>query len=201
MNRKIVTAVCALGLSLSVMAQENGVVKKDEFPKVKQTEGYVSADYQAIDGGFGLGFNVIVNHFVFTGAFTEGQTNADITENNGWNIGVGYSHRYWLGKQLYIEGQAGVGYYHGSMKIKYVSGTKNNSSPTLGHYTTNTYSYKTESNGDFGMFLTPRIGLKLLKVKDTEWGVVAGYRWDFIKFKFNKDYTADYFTIGVMGKI
>ncbi|MBR1879409.1 MAG: hypothetical protein IJ804_01440 [Prevotella sp.] len=138
--------------------------------------------YQAIENGFGLGMTWVFNHIVLNGSMISGETNSYIKKNEGWRIGLGLNYRHWLANFLFIEGQAGVEYTHGTVEIKV---SKNETSEN--------------SEGNFGMFLTPRVGLKALKIAGTDWGVVAGYRWDFNKFKFDKDYTAKYFTIGLIG--
>lgn len=54
-----------------------------------------------------------------------------------------------------------------------------------------------EKNGEFGLFLTPRLGVKLFNIGGDYLSLVGGYRWDFNEFKFKKEYTRDYFTIGL----
>ena len=79
---------------------------------------------------------------------------------------------------VYIEGSAGVQYTHAKMQLK---------------------GEDAKSDGNFGLFVTPKVGVKLFTWDETIWGVQAGYRWDFAEFKFSKEYTADYFTIGIVG--
>ena len=142
--------------------------------------GGASLEYLGIEDGFGLSYNLIIDHFLLSGRLISGETNSVVKSNEAWSVGVGYNYRYWLAKYLYVEGQAGVEYTHATLEYK----------------DSNKKTVK-DSNGDFGLFLTPRIGLKLFKLWDTDWGVVAGYRWDFNKFKFSKENTSDYFTIGL----
>ena len=139
-----------------------------------------SFDYLGIEDAFGLSYNLIFNHLLLNFRMVSGDTNSVVTSNEAWSAGVGYNYRYWLAKSLYIEGQAGVEYAHATLEYK----------------DSNRKTVK-DSNGDFGLFLSPRIGLNLFKLWDCDWGVVAGYRWDFNKFKFSKEYTSDYFTIGL----
>ena len=61
------------------------------------------------------------------------------------------------------------------------------------------YGEDKESDGNLGLFVTPKIGLRLFTWDEIDWGIQAGYRWDFQEFKFSKAYTADYFTIGIIG--
>ena len=139
-----------------------------------------SFDYLGIEDAFGLSYNLIFNHLLLNLRMVSGDTNSTVTSNESWSVGVGYNYRYWLAKSLYIEGQAGVEYAHATLKYK-----------------DDNKKIVKDSNGDFGLFLSPRIGLNLFKLWDCDWGVVAGYRWDFNKFKFSKEYTSDYFTIGL----
>lgn len=197
MFKNIIFAAILLGVSVSVAAQE-----KIEEKNASQTEIpgniVVDAEYQAIDGGSGYGLNISCGGknggLVLKGAITSGKTNSDITKNEGWNIGIGYGYRYWFNKMFFVEGQAGVGYYHGTVEMRYEDGVNDHYSVALGHYTTTKYSKKKDSNGEFGCFFQPRIGVNIAK----GYGLFAGYNWDFIKFKFNKDYTSDYFSVGMI---
>lgn len=199
MNRKIMAAVCALCLSQGGWAQEENVTKTAPAESENGIGNVWSVDYLGLDGGSGLGLNLSVGHVVLTGGLTFGDKPEGITENEGWNIGLGYGYRYWLGKSLFVEGQVGAAYYHGTIKYRYVSDTQGHYGVSGRYYTTNTYATEKETSSEFGAFLTPRVGLKLFKFKDQKIGLVAGYRWDFVKFKFDKEHTADYFTIGIMG--
>lgn len=146
----------------------------------ERAKGGIDISYQAVDGGFGMGFSMVFNYLVFNVSWISGDTDKYIEKNEGWRAGVGLNYRHWLTDFLYIEGQAGVEYSHATLKMK--GGDKN-------------------SDGDFGMFVTPRVGVPLLNIADAKWGIVAGYRWDFNKFKFSKEYTADYFTIGIVATL
>jgi len=81
---------------------------------------------------------------------------------------------------LYVEGVIGVQYSHQSVKA--ADGEK-------------------ESEGNLGLWASPKIGVLLINTSKSEplWiGLQAGYRWDVNEFKFKKDYTNDYFTIGIV---
>lgn len=168
------------GLFSQVLGAEKDTVKT----VAAQIDGYEELsgwglEYQAVDGGFGLGMNLIINHFVLTGSLQSLETNKYVTTNENWSIGVGYNYRNWLGKTFYIEGTAGVEYIHSTVEVKSGSETAE------------------DSNGEFGLFINPRIGMKLFKYFDNWISLTAGYRWDFIKFKFDEDYINDYFTVGL----
>lgn len=144
---------------------------------VKLNSG-IGFDYMAINSG-GFGFNLIVDNFLINFKTIMGDTDSYVTKNESWGIGLGGNRRYWLTKFFFVEGQAGVEYVHTSLEYKV---DKNKTTK--------------DSNGDLGLFVTPRIGIKLGKFLGSQIGIVAGYRCDFAKFKFNKEYTSDYFTVG-----
>lgn len=192
--RKILVAMCALSLALGAKAQK---VVEDDVNRTETTTtdtshgtdsevNYMNSgtniEYYGIDGGFGMGFDCIFNYLMFTGSFRSGETNSIVTENSAWSAGIGGHNRYWIGKRFYIEGNAGVEYVHATMKTKVY-----------------TKKYETEkaSDGDFALFLHPHIGLRLFKLFGAECGITAGYRWEFVKFKFSKEYTNDFFTVGI----
>lgn len=141
-----------------------------ESDDVHSLIGY-GLEYQAVEDGFGIGIDFSIMHFIISFSMYNLDTNDLIDKNEGWKLGIGYHHRYWFNKYIYLEGSAGVQYWEHKMEM---GGDEN-------------------SNGEFGLFLTPKLGLKLFKYC----GITAGYRWDFNKFKFSKDYTADYFTVGL----
>lgn len=169
--KKLIMAICALCLTLSSVKAQNST---QEEPLL----GGISIEYQAIENAFAAGFNIVYNHVAFCLSMVEGDTNSYVTKNSGWRAGLGYNQRYWLNKFLYVEGTAGVEYSHSKVEYKDEDG---------------------ESGGNIGLFVTPKIGVKLFNWDDTDWGIQAGYRWDFNEFKFSKAYTADYFTIGIVG--
>lgn len=170
---------------------------KDE---IEQKNSSVEFDYLNIEKGFGLGMNFVFNHILVTCATNSGNENNDYFRNaSGWYAGLGYNYRYYFSNSFFIEGRAGVAYYHGSYEYKTeTSSNKTRNAPLqLGKDKTSSTKWEKESNGEFGMFISPRIGLKLFKIWGNDLNVVAGYRWDFQKFKFKKENTADYFTAGI----
>lgn len=132
-------------------------------------------DYMAVDDGFGLGINYVFGHVLVDLSYVS-QGN-DYYDSSCYTIGVGGQYRYWFNKTLFIEGRAGIHYRYGTFEFKLED--------------------EKTSDGKFGMFITPRIGLRLFKVGGNDLSLVAGYRWDFNEFKFNKENTADYFTVGL----
>lgn len=171
--KRLVMAICALCLTLNCVKAQNSTSDQEE-PLL----GGVSVEYQAIENSFAAGFNIVYNHFALCLSMMEGDTNSYVTKNSGWRAGLGYNYRYWLNKSIYVEGTAGVQYSHSKIEYQDEEG---------------------ESGGNLGLFATPKVGVKLFTWGDYTWGIQAGYRWDFNKFKFSKAYTADYFTIGIVG--
>ena len=111
--KKLIVAVCALCLTFgSVNAQK---VMEDNVEGTEQTKttsgksgesdndvlkcGF-GAEYQGIDGGFGMGFNLIYNHVMVGFSWLWGDTNDTVTKNDGWRVSLGYNYRYWLGKAV-----------------------------------------------------------------------------------------------------
>jgi len=193
MKRFLSLAVLTIAFGISTHAQivnandNNSQVKSEDGQSVimnsdKEEQGRSGLDfsYHAVKNGFGLGFSMIFDYVVVNFSGIIGDTDKYITKNDAWRVGLGGNYRYWIANFLYAEGQAGVEYSHASLEYKI---DKNNK--------------EKESDGNVGLFVTPRIGLKLLKLWGINWGITVGYRWDFNKFKFDKEYTDDYLTIGI----
>jgi len=174
MKKTISIMLFLVAICLNVDAQGTSNV-----PEGEQYKNGFDMSYQAIEHGFGMGIGWVFSPVVINASFISGDTNKYVTKNEGWRVGLGGNYRFWIAKPLFIEAQAGVEYTHVTLETK-VNGQKDKN-----------------SEGNFGMFLTPRIGLKLFKLWDANMGIIAGYRWDFNKFKFDKDYTDKYFTIGI----
>lgn len=166
-------AICALCLTLNCVKAQDWSADGEEY-----FQNSLTFEYQAVDNAFGIGATFVANHLNINFSLIDGDKNAYIEENSAWRIGAGYNHRFWLNSFLFLEGAVGAQYTHS--KVKYDGGGK-------------------DSEGNIGMFVTPKVGLKLFHWSDIDWGIQAGYRWDFHKFKFTKEYTADYFTIGLLG--
>lgn len=128
-------------------------------------------DYLFIENGYGLGYNMVFKHLLIDLEYRSADN--DYFDSSSWSVGLGGQYRYWFCKWLYIEGRLGVQYLHTSVKVKSTDDKA--------------------SDGSLGLFITPRLGVKLFK----NYTLVAGYRWDIDEFKFKKDYTADYFSIGL----
>lgn len=157
-----------------------------------QSQGSYDVDYLFIEKGGGIGMNLIFKNVILGATYRWGDKPEGVTENSAWGAYIGGHYRHWISKSFYVEGNAGLQYLHGTFEHRVETGTEDRYSPTLGHYTVTTHGTEKVSNGEFGLFLTPKIGYSFGK-----WSIAAGYRWDFNEFKFSKDYTNDYFTLGV----
>lgn len=139
----------------------------------------ISMSYCPINEEYdGVAMDVTIKNFHFQYQGFNGETNKTITKNKGWRAGIGYNYRHWLTNRLYVEGVAGVQYSRATVEV---------------------YKEK-ESEGNLGLWVSPKVGVLLFniggKTEPIWFGLQAGYRWDVNEFKFEKGYTADYFTIG-----
>lgn len=164
-----------------------GVEGQDSSEDLQEQQGGTDFEYQAYEDGGGIGMNYVFNHVILGGSVGWGEESDYIRDVTVWNAYLGANHRYFLGtRSVWIEGRAMVGYKHASLEMATYSSSK--------------YSTKWEKESEGGLFLgiSPRFGVNLIHFKNGDiLSVVAGYRWDFNKFKFKSEYTDDYFTIGV----
>ena len=145
-------------------------------PETNYKRNGAGLEYFGVDGGFALNLNFkILDYLSFGCYFGSGETNEYVKENSTWGLNLGGHYRYWFGKYLFAEAEGGLVYGHAKVKSEYVEA----------------------SNGNIGLYLTPRIGLKLCKLWGTDLAVVAGYRWHFSEFKFSKENIGDFFTVGL----
>ncbi len=185
--KKFLFFACALFITATVDAQKviSDDVNRTATTQISTAHGHddevnylnsgAGIDYQSIENGYGIGLNFAFKYLLVDLSF--GSADNDYIDVSSWSAGIGGQYRYWFNKWLYIEGRAGVQYLHATAKVK--------------------EGDEKESNGDFGLFLTPLLGVKLFKLGSDYLSLVGGYRWDFNKFKFKKEYTSDYFTIGL----
>lgn len=133
------------------------------------------------ESGWGLGFLHIQAGYVDLGwYFGFGEEN-DYISSNEWNKGfLGGCYEFGA-NPFYINLAAGLMYSHSV--ITYGSGS----------------SKQEEKNGEFGLYLNPRINLYFYTSESGgKVGVTAGYHWDFVKFKFDEDYTDKYWSFGIV---
>lgn len=152
--------------------------------------------YLFVEDGWGLGIDLTAGHFNLGFNYAKGDETDYLKNNNSWSLSAGYNGRYWLSESFYIEARGGLQYTRGSYEI--VTGTKE-IVKTIGYgsnkktYTTTVNVWEEESSGNWGLYLNPRIGLALGKSA----AITAGYEWNFNDFKFDKEHTSDYFTVGL----
>lgn len=160
--------LCALSLAFMAEAQESGSAEEN----LQDQQSGITFEYAGYDGGWGMGFTMNILHVELGYQLLDGETNEYLKTNEGWKVGLGGSYRYWFNKYIWVQGSVGVLYAHST--IEYDGADK-------------------EKEGNFGLYANPRIGLNIY----SGICITASYRWDFNKFKFSKDYTDDYFTVGL----
>jgi len=137
--------------------------------------------YRAMkDTPFAVNITGIAAHFLIETGYYVGKTNSNVITNHGSHAAFGINKSFHKDK-VFLSVAGGLEYATATMETKYG----------------NVRNYS--SNSNFGLFLFPRVGAAdLLTWGKTRLGVVVGYRWDFAKFKFSKEYTSDNFTVGVI---
>lgn len=155
----------------------NSVLNNDN-DDTEHPQGGLEFVYQAIDNtNFAMGYDVLFGNFSVNFVVANPDLPSGYT-GEFYRIGAGLNQRYWYDK-AFVEVGIGVEYTYSKVESGYGSN-------------------KIKVKSDYeGLYFTPRIGVKLFQLWKMEWGIVAGYRWDFNKFKFKKEYTDDYFTIGL----
>jgi len=167
--------------------------------------GGIDVDYYGVEKGWGIGIEAH-NGFLFGVMYTQGETNDVVTSNYAWGMHFGYNLRHWFSDAFYIEGRIGVGYADAKLEMTtYTTSTHTTEGRYLGKhyiegktYTTTNKSTTNLGGSDFYLMASPRIGLKVCKFnRGGGISIVGGYRWTFTKFKFDKDHTADHFSVGI----
>ncbi|MCC8114135.1 MAG: hypothetical protein LIP03_09125 [Bacteroidales bacterium] len=144
--------------------------------------------------GWGLGLAIEGKYFMIEGNMNNGKTSGDIKKNESWSVGLGLHHRWWIGGDIfYIEGSLGPQYVHSTLEYRVETGSSSHTTPSGVTVTKHTYDTKDDGGSDFGWFITPRIGVRLYK----DWCLTAGFRMESSKFKFSKDYRAEWVTVGL----
>ena len=133
----------------------------------------IAVSYHAIEDGWGLSMDMVMSYFVLGYGMYFGDKGDYLATNDGFEIYVGGNYRYHLMKNLYIDARVLGGYYSWKLEMK-GKGAKEDKT----------------SEGFIG--LSPLIGLQFGKVS-----IMAGYRWDWVKFKFKKENCLDRFTAGI----
>lgn len=184
--KKLILMIAAAGLSAGV-AQAQKRIKDTIAPTTEQVEtpkkqaaeneykvkGGTSFNYGFVEKGYLFHINFMVKgYFLEYGMGSQDFKDAGF-ETDNWMVTAGYNYRYWLGRSVYLQGAAGIGYAHTKVTVK---GSRDE-----------------DSSGGAIFTLRPALGLRVWKSMSLE----AGYRWNFSEFKFDKEHTSDYFNIGI----
>lgn len=213
--KKVLLIVCAFAFACTINAQKvitddihgtdsieksstiNNIEHNTESEK-KYEQNSFGIEYFGADGAYAIDFNAkILNYLSFGFYFGGGETSETVTENNAWGLNIGANYRYWLGKVIFIEAEGGLVYGHGKITIRTKTGESGHYTPSGVWVPKYEYAENTTSDGNFGLYITPRIGLRICKIGNGGLAIVAGYRWHFSEFKFSKEYTSDFFTVGL----
>lgn len=129
--------------------------------------------YHAIEDGWGISMDYVMSYFVLGWGMYFGDKGDYFSANDGYEIYIGGNYRYHATKNFYFDARVLGGYYSWTAKTKGKSGDE----------------FKTKE-GFIG--LSPTVGLQFNK-----FNIFAGYRWDWVKFKFKKENCLDRFTAGI----
>lgn len=146
-------------------------VQKSGSDELEQSQGGFDVQYNAIENGWGIGIDYVVSNVLFGYDYLFGKTNDYVNTNNGMEIYLGGNYRYRIIENLYVEGRAMIGYYY--WKTEFKGGGDDSANKVF-------------------LGFSPRVGLQFGK-----WAISAGYRWDYVDFKFDKEHCLDRFNIGL----
>lgn len=183
--------------SIENSSTNNSIELSADSDKKYEQNGF-GIEYFGVDGGYGINYNAkIFDYLSFGFCFGGGETNETVTENSSWGLNIGANYRYWLGKVLFLEAEGGLVYGHAKVSIRTKTGESGHYSPSGVWIPKYEYTEDTWSDGNMGFYITPRIGLRICKIGKGGLALVAGYRWHFSEFKFSKEHTSDFFTVGL----
>lgn len=143
--------------------------------KPQKQEAAADVQYHAIDNGWGIGISGGGSYFLFGYDYYFGKTNELISSNIGMEIYAGGNYRYHITDYFYLEGRIFAGYYQWDTKFKGKG-----------------YDIDDIKVREAFIGVSPRAGLRYKRV-----AISAGYRWDWVKFKFRKENCTDRFNIGL----
>ena len=133
----------------------------------------VALSYHAIEDGWGLGMDMVMGYFVLGYGMYFGDKGDYLSTNDGYEIYLGGNYRYFFTKNLYFDARVLGGYYSWTSKMKGKGAEE-------------------EKVREGFVGLSPLVGLQFGNV-----AITAGYRWDWVKFKFKKENCLDRFTAGI----
>lgn len=140
---------------------------------IQEQASDLAVSYHAIEDGWGLSMDMIMNYFVLGYGMYFGEKGDYLSSNDGFEIYIGGNYRYRFTKNLFFDARILGGYY--SWKVKY-EGKGGGEDKT--------------NEGFVG--LSPMLGAQFGNVS-----ISVGYRWDWVKFKLKKENCLDRFTAGI----
>lgn len=192
MKKIFILLVVMMSLSASAQTQDKDIQKMQSSVSLeygaKEEDGYYDK----------IGADIVYKHIVLGGSYGWGKSSDKdkYKTPQQFDVHVGGNYRYFIGGDLfYVEGRIVIGYKHywqdqllGTQREEHISGFGNREEIKVTEYDI----WDTYGKGYFYVGATPRVGFNL-----KGYSVFAGYRWDFLDFKFDKEHNGDYFTIGV----
>lgn len=185
MKKSICLAILTIAFGLNASSQtvitndyssSNSSFQSQNFTSdedIQEQGSDVAVSYHAIEDGWGLSLDMVMGYFVLGYGMYFGDKGDSYTTNDAYEIYLGGNYRYHLTKNFYFDARVLGGYYSSTVKAKGKGAEEN----------------KTRE-GFVG--LSPLIGLQFGSVS-----IFAGYRWDWVKFKFKKENCVDRFTAGI----
>lgn len=191
--KQIICTILLTIVALYVSAQERETVTK-ELPKSLTIE---FGTKKPKEEGYHLGADFLYKYLILGGGygFTESENDKfKAAQRFDFHLGGNYRY-YFLENMFYIEGRLLVGYRHYFQK--YLAGVREIRHETGFGRVYDSYSveediWKTYGKGNMYVGASPRIGMDVGGIT-----LVAGYRWDFMDFKFDKEHKSDFFTVGL----
>lgn len=154
---------------------KDAIQMNDQKPKTDNPDkwgeiGNLGVNYLFVDDGWGIDAAYTFNGFAVDAAYMHSSVGK--YSANSFSVGLGWMDHFMITDSFFIGG-------------KVIAAYKSVSS-----------SYDGQSGDDSDMIVlrvNPFLGYALSE----SLAITAGYNWDFNKFKFSKEYTADFFTVGI----
>ncbi|MBQ7686381.1 MAG: hypothetical protein IJT28_04000 [Bacteroidaceae bacterium] len=142
------------------------------------------------DGVFGYSLHYTFFDYINIGYFQDLLKTDGLESNSDVGAFAGGSYRYWAMPALFIEGHAGLGWLYHSWSYKYTNYN------IIGGRTYTTELTASDHKSYMFAYFHPRVGVKVYEKGNTAWCITAGYRFDAMDFKTDKENLAKYFTFG-----
>lgn len=185
MKKLICLTILSVALGLKANSQtvitndyssSNSSIQSQNFTSdedIQEQGSDLAVNYHAIKDGWGISMDMVMSYFVLGYGMYWGDKGDYLSTNDGFEIYIGGNYRYHLTKNLFFDARVLGGYYSWTSKMKGSSA-------------------KEEKIKEGFVGISPLVGLQFGKVV-----ITAGYRWDWVKFKFKKENCLDRFTAGV----